>query len=114
MLRWSIDNIRDYKALWNYDGTKPESEQYILNNCTESMIYMTIAVGMSNITEKNHLDFWSRLRIMGLDDNHSYQDVKRHIGLTTNATPLTKAKFLKHAYDKIYEEALYEKEKADG
>ena len=75
-----------------------------------------MSVGMSEITEKNWKDFYTRMKLLGSDrsllrrdkDGNftvpiSSQEVKDHIGLMTNASTLTKREFFKRAYRVAYE-----------
>ena len=81
----------------------------------DHLIWACSSVGMSDITEDNWKDFYTRMKIMGKDrsllrrdKNGGYtvpisaQEVKDHIGLTTNATRLTKLQFLKRTYRVVH------------
>jgi hypothetical protein len=98
------------------------SDKKKLTDITETLIFCTMYIGMAEITEKNYLEFYTRLsiyeRVMG---NFLYngngetrtpryftiQDIKQHIGLQTNASPLTKTQFTKDLYTR-HERAVKE------
>lgn len=86
-----------------------------LNPITEALIFATISVGMSEITEKNWKKFADRLTIVqNLDGGYlvrpipeihggitayiTDEDVKNHIGLATNASNKTDAQFNKGSW----------------
>lgn len=60
---------------------------------TETLIWATMLVGISQITEKNYREFYLRDKMLYLDSTLTVADCKRHIGLKTNATDKTRAKF---------------------
>ena len=77
-----------------------------LNPLTSCLIWATMGVGMGSITEENHVEFWVRLglreKIKGAllhekaDDGKTWkprhitlEEVKKHIGLTTNASEVS-------------------------
>lgn len=68
-------------------------------NTRESLIFACIPVGIGEITEANHLEWYSRYlqwyAVNGWDDPYlSLSDVKAAIGLSTNVFPkVTDAKF---------------------
>lgn len=111
-LNWNIGDIENYKEL--HECTNPDAPEderlYKLNGITDALIWATMAVGMGKITESNYEAFYARLRFaeklngnMALKwdeetEEHvplDVEDVKRHIGLSTNVSPETKAKFIK-------------------
>ena len=96
---------------WNTKASKPskpkdENEsvvQYTLN-------HLTMIVGMNKITEQNWEEFYARCVVLeklngaymrrsmksGLKDRPiTVEDVKRWIGMQTNASTMTRAQFLK-------------------
>lgn len=73
---------------------------------TQALIFATMAVGINEITEANADEFYARVTITDLvggpwllvDNKRSsitVEDVQKHVGLRTNASPLTRTKFLK-------------------
>ena len=86
-LTWNIENCPDFITL------KAEGEWHK----TEYIIFATMAIDMSEITEDNVTEFYARLKLLssvydgswytvgvGWEDP-TFLDVQRRIGLTTNA-----------------------------
>lgn len=74
---------------------------------TAGLIYATMGVGMRGITARNAGEFWARLKVFqgvvgplvangdGTPRMITEDDVRAHVGLTTNATPWTREEFLR-------------------
>jgi hypothetical protein len=84
------------------DGVTYEMEQPL-----QTVIFLTMSVGMNSITEKNKQKFFNRIKFMESrtgavmrlnDEPHPFtmDMVESCIGLTTNASTMTKAQFLKN------------------
>ena len=99
---------------WEPDGTfnKDGEPMGKMPDVLNSLIWITMSIGISSITEKNWEDFYTRMKLLGVDRNLlridengsptipiSAEDVRDHIGLMTNASTMTKSQFLKHAYE---------------
>lgn len=100
-LNWRIDSMKNFQEICyeehppQEEGAKPTTRLTML---TEQLIFATMVVGMNQISEKNHLEFWYRLHLyevmfgtFRLDEDgdqlyYLLPDVKQHIGLYTNAT----------------------------
>ena len=108
----------DYRKVkvktWEPDGTfnKDGEPMGEITSVLNSLIWITMSIGMNSITEKNWEDFYTRMKLLGVDRNLlrrdedgnytipiSAQDVRDHIGLHTNASSKTKTQFLKQAYE---------------
>ena len=105
-------NIGDVEDWENYcfepDPENPEKER--MTPLTNQLINMTMAVGMHEITKKNYREFYTRMLLLGLDKSLytldedgnqvgiQLEDVKRHIGLGTNASSIRLDKLLKNIY----------------
>ncbi len=91
-----------------YDLTKCENG---MTGLAETLIFATMFVGINHITEKSADEFFVRiklweaaggaLRVMGRENGGGFEpcpltldEVRAYIGLNTNASVLTKAKFL--------------------
>ena len=86
---------------------------------TQTLIFATMNVGLSSITEENWKEFYTRCkiaeRIFGVwrynDKNEECpikpEEVKDHIGLITNASKYTNEEFMKATDKKLREEARY-------
>jgi len=112
-LNYDYSKVKESTKTWEPDGTF-DDEGNPMGQMTEvlnSLIWTTMSIGMSSITEKNWKDFYTRMKLLGSDrsllrrdkDGNftvpiSAQEVKDHIGVSTNASTLTKAEFLKRAY----------------
>ena len=112
-LNYDYSKVKESTKTWEPDGTF-DDEGNPMGQMTEvlnSLIWTTMSIGMSSITEKNWKDFYTRMKLLGSDrsllrrDKNgnftvpiSAQEVKDHIGVSTNASTLTKAEFLKRAY----------------
>jgi hypothetical protein len=108
-LNWNISDIKNYKEIcWKENPDDPENN--ILNPITESLIFTTIGIGLNEITEDNVYDFYLRsivssevygkpIVIYEEDSfhkrNYTFEEVKQHIGLKTNATNFTNSEFMK-------------------
>ena len=79
---------------------------------SESIIFMCMAVGIPDITEKNYEEFYSRVTLSNLIYDiptvFTIEDVVSHIGLTTNVSKQHRVSFLAGLYrgwtDKHYRE----------
>ena len=100
----------DHDKLWveypaHYNPDKTESD---LNVVAKSLVFISMFVGINKITEDNYLEFWRRVdvyqKVYGtmfqISDGDGWNpyfltedDVKNHIGMSTNASPITKQKF---------------------
>jgi hypothetical protein len=112
-LTWDLTKINNYEEFcWPKDDEGNEK----LNSATESLIWLTMFVGFSGITETNAEEFYSRvalyeklhgaMRIMYHEDKDKEymfitpEDVYAHIGLRTNASSLTANQFRKNMFDR--------------
>lgn len=106
-LNWNIEKCKDYKEL-------TEADEWPV---TESLVFATMPVGIHTITEKNYEEFWARLNLneklsgtylnrAGKPSPITLEQVKRRIGLTTNASTLTRQQFVKAAMERYFKEVL--------
>jgi len=97
----------------NFNLVKIENWQELLDEktsaplpLTEAIIFLTIFTGLPEITEKNAVEFACRVYLFELSGVPlqkgetgakpiTLADVRRYIGLHTNATPLTREKFFR-------------------
>jgi len=111
-LDWNVGKIKDYKEVCFETCTmndtsygRVEGERY-LSSLTNSLIWVTMPLGMGEITEKNYEEFWWRAafyeRLHGAmrtrGDGEVYYtkaDIFNHIGLTTNVSTETRAAWLR-------------------
>jgi len=89
-LSWNVTKVIDNEALHADDN------QWAITN---SLIWGTMGVGISRITEDNYVDFYARLTFLYTSISHESDitvfDVKRRIGLSTNADNETELQFVK-------------------
>ncbi len=107
-LNWNIAKVKEQKTLcWIGEGEEVE-----MRKATEYLLFLTITLGMREITAKNYKKFYARLnmyeRLLGSmrsysidqhesgDQFYTLAEVEAHIGLTTNASNLTDSAFLRH------------------
>ena len=111
-LQWDLTKIENHQDLcWleNKDPNKKEGDNFYLNPVTEALIHLSMFTGINRITEKNYKELALRLvelEIIGiawlpqetdtestshlpsnLKRNPRKDEVKSHIGLSTNVTP---------------------------
>ena len=89
-LNWNVSNIKNYKKLCYVKV----DDGFRVSEATDNLIWTTVAVDIGGITEKNAVEFYTRLceycAAIGKDPGTfgSFKDVQRHIGLRTNTGPL--------------------------
>jgi len=115
-LDWNLTKINNnLEVCWekNEDGTDR------LNPVTESLIWLTMGIGMGSITEDNQSDFYCRVamyeKLFGTmlsywKDSKTVsvpitpEDINNHIGLTTNVSKDTDAAFRKRIVENFVRE----------
>ena len=108
-LDWKIDKIEDYQTVCWHDGK--------LNPLTHKLIWETMVTGLDEITKDNLEEWLFRLavtyRVYGSDgDKITREDLEQHIGLRTNASRMTHAKFMKRMSESLAREALRDVDKS--
>ncbi len=105
-LNYDLNKIKRFKSLYE---KSVETTGVRLKKIPEIIILSTMSVGMRSITEDNYVKFFNRLRI--LETVHGpflfkhtkkgpvpilieIEDVRRMIGLDTNASEISRAKFI--------------------
>lgn len=105
---WNAETVPEDVRTVEVDGKKK------LNPITQTLVYATISIGMPRITTSTAPEFYSRVRMyerllgagtwQAADDSEpgapwpqplfiTPLDVRNHIGLSTNANTMTKARF---------------------
>lgn len=106
-LNFNLGDIENWKELLDSEG---KSKQL-----TETLIWLTMTVGLQKITHQNWQDFYLRVYIYEkvfdpfLRDKNGKrpitpEDVQRHIGLKTNSGSMSYPQFLKKVYDRASRE----------
>ena len=131
-LNWDVENV---KEAWYYvpqselDKETKEKEEnpnrvslmgptryekdgntYQMKGELQTLIFLTMNIGMDEITKKNYKKFYNRLHFLesqlpsgayltyaGESMPYTLEMIEELIGLKTNATNLTKSKFIKNA-----------------
>ena len=110
-LNWSISDIADWQKVAMREENGAEGSK------TEALIFATMSVGLPGITKKNVDEFFDRIglleKLRGAFINHyvedgsmpgglrqvpyyfTREDIVRRVGLHTNVSSETRAKFLK-------------------
>jgi hypothetical protein len=103
-LHWNLEKIENWKQLFNEKG---EFENSRMKFVYETILMRTMSVGIRTITEKNWKQFYARVQMLEKIRGTGYytddirpiyttqEDVKRMIGLWTNASEFSKTEFLK-------------------
>lgn len=119
-LNFKLDKIKDYKTLcWvrlDADGEK-------LNPVTDGLIWSTMSIGLGEITEKNINEWLVRLQfsdklfgtlLIKAGENGerverpiTREELVAHIGLRTNVTNETRAKWMKRMTERFMSDAEY-------
>lgn len=90
-LNYDLSKIKDYETVcWIPDLEHPSRDK-MMNPVTEQIIFSCLSTGIGEITEANWEEWWVREWIW--NKAHGYamhltpDNVKAHIGLTTNVFP---------------------------
>lgn len=103
-LNYDLSKIKDYDAVcWTeakedaaWSPTKKGDK--VMNPITNALIWVTMQIGIGEITEENAVEFYSRIhfseKLFGTNLSNggepyflTFEDVRRHIGLKTNVFP---------------------------
>jgi len=128
-LNWNLKAVKDSDSFCFItafaDGDGYKRGDRIFNPLTKSLIFVTMSLDIGEITEKNYVEFFQRLRLyedlfgqiirFGGDqwdgpERTSLDDVRRHIGLTTNVTTKPLKTWLNRIIiDNYFRELTYKK-----
>jgi hypothetical protein len=124
-LNWNAEKVENYEQVCLIG----EGDEKRLNPVTHALIFHTMSVGLGSITKENAAKFYARVALVEKIDGASCHDgkdpyyitaddVRNHIGLTTNVGNMTDAKWYGHAlamrvkdFERIYNRALDAAEK---
>lgn len=84
---------------------------------TETLIWLTMSVGMREITNANYKEFYARVHLVELLNGSflykerepryiTLEDVKLRVGLRTNSSTKTRSQFNKTYLDRYYKETV--------
>lgn len=124
-LNWNVSKIADVdRVVWRVatednDGKGEKAGESYMQQRTESLIWAAMVIGLGAITEKNADEWIFRLRMYEklrgacrsrrvdgewVDTYFTPLDVREHIGLSTNVTPITRTKFVNHMASLVEQE----------
>lgn len=97
-LTWDISKVKDFEELQGEDNVEAV--------ITTAIVFCTMSIGMGRITEENAAEFYARTTLVekihgtfrfGGQGNMgiTIADVRRRIGLTTNVSSETRARWVK-------------------
>lgn len=105
-LTWDVSKIADHDEV-----TTLQTEQgAIWHPKTEALVWLSMSTGIATITEQNSDEVYARINLiervrgamLGTNGESLFiepEDVRKHIGLRTNASRLTKSQFLNQFAD---------------
>ena len=101
-LDWNLTKIENREEVcWEKD----ENGNDKLNPVTESLIWLTMGIGMGSITEENEFAFYSRIAdTKRVEVPITPADIHQHIGLTTNVSKESDASFRKRIVENFTRE----------
>jgi hypothetical protein len=114
-LDWNVSRVKDWEKVCQVG----EGEDLRWNPITQALVWHCMGVGIREITEKNKDKFFDRVQkwekvhgpmlFAGAGNPPLYitkEDVYAHVGLSTNVTDKTDAKFKKELAEDALEIAL--------
>lgn len=122
-LNWDVSAVKDYETLCWIEEENPPSRgpgtHTRTNPVTEAIVFHTVAISMGRITEANADEFYARVHFVeqhqgssvkkpaevggGWEDRYiTLEDVKAHIGLTTNASNEALGRWLTRNFKYFY------------
>lgn len=121
-LTWDVTNIVDHERVTTAPFTREGRKQW--HPATEALVWLSVHCGYSRITEENINEIADRIRVWetyigatmmssGGDLRVSLEDIRDHVGLTTNASTLTKQQFWSKVRKIMEREASLGKERMD-
>ena len=103
---WS--KVENYKEVcWRHEDGR-------VNGLTEAVIWATMTVGIGEITNENYEEFHRRLLEADIcagfkGENFTLEHIRKHIGLSTNVSELTRAAWEKRLKLILAEEVEHRK-----
>lgn len=123
-LHWNLEQIEDHESVCFYE----EDGELVMHPVTQTLIFMTVAVGMGSITAQNAPEFAARLDMLQkldgpmmnrMSDDGEREtfplttgDVIAHIGLVTNVAIETRTKWLSRTVKRHMDDVRHQAEKA--
>ena len=100
-LTWNMTRVAGHEAMHEQKGEWAKSE---------TLIWASMAIGMSTITEDNWPEFWARFdyydRLVRINySSVTATDVLRRVGLSTNADDRTESQFIKRLSTTLLQDA---------
>jgi hypothetical protein len=102
-LEWDVRKVNNYETACysETDEVNDKGEALVrVNTTTERIVWLTLAIGMGEITEKNYLEFATRVlmyqAVACVENKLSVNDIRGHIGLWTNVSNDSRSQFMHH------------------
>lgn len=111
-LNWNLTEIKDHERVCFVIADSDDAAHGVkagdrlLSNVTHALIWRTMAVGIGSLTDKTAAEFATRntiwCQLNGFANDLTIEQIHAHIGLRTNVSYETKAKWLKWTVDRAY------------
>jgi hypothetical protein len=118
-LNWNVENVAGFEELcFEHREDGEEGPGRYLRKVTNRLIWLTMAVDIGKITEKNWAEFYARVKLVNRLDGYSDEEyitpevVKAHIGLSTNVCNETRLRFIKKSASYTMNDLVRKAEKA--
>lgn len=101
-LNWNVSDIANSDAVCFHHYEQDGEPRRQLSQSTHNLIFLTMVVGMGEITADNYKEFYKRVALferlrspvrvkigpdgMMIDDPYTLDDIRQHIGLRTNVS----------------------------
>lgn len=111
-LSFQLEDVKDFKEKFYYK----DGDGFQMRVTGQMLIFATMSIGMSEITEENVGKFFDRISIYekcvgptrwqnGEPKYFTYWEIREYIGLKTNASNLTDVQFRKQIFDHLKKDA---------
>jgi len=109
-LHWDVTEVENFEEKVYYKNDDGELQ---IQLAAEQLIFVTMLLGLNEITKKNADEFFDRLciwercfgKLRPLGESYTLEEVRSFIGLKTNASSMSKAKFKNHVMRNLRQEA---------
>lgn len=117
-LDFNLQGVKDYNTVcWDTLPERNADGEYrkAMKPKTQALIFATMAVGMGRVDAKTYREFYARLSLWakfcpggtaGIYESITLDDVRKHIGLSTNVASEPQAKWLKRTAECYMREVL--------
>ena len=113
-LNVDISKIKDYEKVCYPMQKEGNFFQLPYSAATNYLVIASGAIGMSEITQFNYVEVMARHKFLQKDIELTLEDVKAHIGLSTNVADENLDAWLKRIGKSHFQSILYETEREDN